>query len=253
MALKFKGTDGYVDCGVVSVVIPADRFTLELWISPGATEAEQDSNSGPMCKAESGIGWSWQLRHRTLRSLEGYLGFQANTSEGPKWVSVNQYLYPDVKYYIMVVFDGTNLSMFVNNALTDQVAITGIVASNAPLLIGQDGWGGIYNGVVDEIRLSDIDRNEVERSVAWNTGVGNRFSVDEHTVALWHMDEGTGTLVHDETDVNDGLISGDVEWVTGLINGLPEPEPEPGLDIMSLMMIVVVVGMMGIMMRSALK
>lgn len=251
MALRFKGVDGYVDCGVNPVLNPASKFALELWLNPGATEAEQDSNSGPVCKAEAGLGWSWQLRYKTLESLEGYMGFQVSTPEGPKWVSVNQYLLPGAKYYIAVVFDRTYLSMFVNNVLTDQIAITGIVASNTPLLIGQDGWDNIYNGIADEIRLSDIDRNEVERSLAWNGGAGNRFSVDEHTIALWHMNEGEGTAVHDETDINNGLISGDVEWVAGLINGLPGPEP--GFDISSLMMTVMVVVVMAMFMSTVLE
>ncbi len=253
MALKFNGVSGHVDCGSNPILNPAGKFTLELWMNPSATEAEQVSNSGPICKADDGaLGWSWQLRYRTTDTPEGYLGFQVNTPEGPVWVSVNQNLLPGYKYYIAVVYDGTNLSMLVNNVLTDQVAISGVEATDAPLLIGQDGWGSIFNGVVDEGRFSDIDRSDAERLAAWNGGVGTKFVIDGNTIALWHMDTGVGTTVYDGTGINNGLISGDVEWVAGLIS-----EPQiPGTDLSSILeamvIVMIVVMMMGIITRREL-
>jgi hypothetical protein len=45
---------------------------------------------------------------------------------------------------------------------------------------------GGFEGLIDEIRISNIFRYFVQYEVP------KRFKPDEHTVALWHFDEGPG-------------------------------------------------------------
>ncbi len=40
------------------------------------------------------------------------------------------------------------------------------------------------------------------------------YQVDANTAALWHFDEGSGTIVHDETGINNGSLTSSLRWTT---------------------------------------
>ncbi len=97
------------------------------------------------------------------------------------------------------------------------------------------------DGKIAQVRISNIVRTLEEITANWNGGKGRKFELDEHTVGLWHMDEGSGNTIYDETDNhNDGTIQG-AGWVEGfgfphsveagsLLGALTEAEAGSGAD-----------------------
>lgn len=153
-ALAFDGVDGYVDCGHNANLDLKDKISILLWIKPNAA-GEGGPNAGPVCKAESGVDWSWQLRYNAPGG-GNYMGFQFNGDpEGSTWVSVKQNLSPGEWYHIAGTFDGTTLKCYLNGIDKDTNQISAIKSGNSTLFIGQDGWGNIFNGTIDEVRIYD--------------------------------------------------------------------------------------------------
>ena len=100
------------------------------------------------------------------------------------------------------------------------------------------------DGKIAQVRISNIVRTLDEITANWNGGKGRKFELDEHTVGLWHMDEGSGNTIYDETDNhNDGTIQG-AGWVEGfgfphsveagsLLGALTEAEAGSGADVLT--------------------
>jgi hypothetical protein len=149
-ALQFDGIDDYVDCGNDASLDITDAITIELWLNPNVA-GEGGPNAGPVAKAETGVDASWQLRYNAPGD---YMGFQFNGDpEGSTWVSVNQNLTPGEWYHIAGTFDGTTIRCYLNGLETDTNLLSAIKSGNATLFIGQDGWGNIFNGAIDEVKI----------------------------------------------------------------------------------------------------
>jgi hypothetical protein len=89
-------------------------------------------------------------------------------------------------------------------------SITEIGTLEQPLLIGRRQGADGFIGQIDEVRISNVVRY-TENFTPLTT-----FSADANTVALWHFDEGVGTVVHDASgNGNDGEIIG-ATWVDTL-------------------------------------
>jgi hypothetical protein len=74
------------------------------------------------------------------------------------------------------------------------------------------GPGGLhYDGVIDEIRISSTLRyaDDFEPEAV-------AFADDADTIALWHLDTGSGSFALEEGDDYPGLVQGG-EWVGGIV------------------------------------
>lgn len=72
--------------------------------------------------------------------------------------------------------------------------------------------GYFFNGKIDEMRVSDVVR------YAGNFTPDESFVVDGNTVSYWKFDEGTGSVLVDETASHNGALEGSPEpsWVAGV-------------------------------------
>jgi len=153
-ALDFDGAGDYVDCGNDTSLNLTDEITIEIWVKPNVA-GEGGANVGPVCKAESGIDWSWQLRYNAPGG-GNYMGFQfSGNPEGSTWVSVKENLSPGEWYYIVGTFDGVYIRCYLNAVEKDTNQISAITGGNSKFFIGQDGWDNFFNGVIDEIKIYD--------------------------------------------------------------------------------------------------
>jgi len=64
-----------------------------------------------------------------------------------------------------------------------------------------------FQGLIDEVRISSV----VRYTESFEADLGP-FRVDDDTIALWHFDEGEGTLFRDAATGYDGTLE-DVDWV----------------------------------------
>ena len=58
-----------------------------------------------------------------------------------------------------------------------------------------------FDGLIDEMRISGVERYK-QSVMGGKIDVKNRFQADEHTVALWHFDEGPRSLVYQDDSGN---------------------------------------------------
>jgi hypothetical protein len=159
-ALEFSGTSDFVDCGSDESLNITGPITIALWMRPAAA-GEGGPNAGPVCKAESGNTWSWQLRYNAPGG--NFMGFQfAGVPEGSTWVDVQENLSPGEWYHIAGTFDGTNIKCHLNGAETDSGTISGIRGGESTFFIGQDGWVNVFSGAVDEVRIYNHALSEAE-------------------------------------------------------------------------------------------
>ncbi len=150
--------------------------------------------------------------------------------------------------HVASVWDGTALSFFLNGKRhefkTDgrrQFARElpgGLQGSNFPFFVGADPGGYVkwkdinrlFAGQIDEVRISNIARYTNDFKPA------ARFEPDEHTLALYHFDEGAGDVLKDSSgNGHHGKIVG-ATWVKGADLGpaiptwQPTPEQQAFLD-----------------------
>ena len=160
-ALEFDGVGAFVDCGGDESLNLTDALTIELWMKPNSA-GEGGPNAGPVCKAIAAGNWNWQLRYNAPGS---FMGFQFNAG-GSKWISVQQNLEPEEWHHITGTYDGSDAVCYLNGDETDRLSIPAITSSNDPLLIGQDGWINVFDGIVDEVRIYSraLSENEVKQN-----------------------------------------------------------------------------------------
>ncbi len=69
-----------------------------------------------------------------------------------------------------------------------------LVIGGVPAALGGDRWVVPVRGRVGEVRVSSTARYPIRQDAVYESysidTVAGRFEVDEHTVALWHFDEG---------------------------------------------------------------
>jgi len=157
-ALEFHGLGApggggdYIDCGNDASLDVTGPISLALWIRPDADDPEgQGTETAPMAKAMSGVGWSWQVRYGWGSPLP-YMAFTFNTSPRA-WAYVGQNLVQGEWCHIACSHDGETLKCYLDGAETDSTAMGQITSSEAPVLIGSDGWGCDWIGGIDEVAM----------------------------------------------------------------------------------------------------
>jgi len=160
-ALEFDGSSAFVDCGGDDSLNLTEALTIELWMKPNSA-GEGGPNAGPICKAIAGGSWNWQLRYNAPGS---FMGFQFNAG-GSKWISVQENLKAGEWYHITGTYDGSDAMCYLNGVEKEKISMPAINDSTDPVLIGQDGWVNVFDGVVDEVRIYDrpLSPNEVEQN-----------------------------------------------------------------------------------------
>jgi len=108
-------------------------------------------------------------------------------------------------HHIAGTYDGVNLKIYEDGVEVTQGQSGSISTSNNNLVIGGGYSNEIFNGWVDEVRISKVARTII--------GVPEEpFTSDFDTVGLWHFDESIGTTAYDSSGNNNhGTLNG-VNW-----------------------------------------
>jgi hypothetical protein len=235
MAMEFHGLGApggggdYIDCGNDASLDITGPISLALWIKPGAEDPEgQGTETAPMAKAMSGVGWSWQVRYG-WNSPQPYMAFTFNTSPRA-WAYVGRNLEKDEWVHIACSHDGETLKCYLDGVETDSTPMGQITSSEAPILIGSDGWGCDWIGAIDEVAIynRDLSVGEIRflagfrRTTPENLVLNPSFEEDEAVLddpaweqwATWNPAEGAGSnAAIVDTDAADGARSLRIEPV----------------------------------------
>ncbi len=242
-ALEFDGVGNYVDCGDKTdfEFAAGVSFTLEAWYKGQWSE---DIVNALITKGYHSTSAQNPLYIMYLADITGLgggtagdvrLGLMMRDSGGanvlnPSILKSTTNVADGNWHYLAIVIDKTEDKAYVyvdgiQEASVDIISDVAAGVNTAPLVL-MNHYNRYTPGIVDEVRISNIARAPAEITASWNAEAGERFVVDGDTVALWHMDEGSGGTIFDETaNDNDGTISGAI-WVAGF----PFPaEAPPGV------------------------
>jgi len=136
--------------------------------------------------------------------------------------TVDMHAYLNQWLYVAGTYDGSGsdagIHLYLNGVSVKDYSETrgeyiAMAPHGSPVYIGHGYCWAPFNGMMDEVRVSSKVRSQAEITAAWNNGNGRSFEVDGDTVALWHMDEGEGSIIYDESaNDNDASITG-ASWV----------------------------------------
>ena len=129
-------TQGQIDCGQGFNVGGLTAFTVGMWFSPyDATRGFLIGQAGQYC-LQLGAG--------------NTLSFQVNTSSLATCTSPNDSVLENCRNFVMAVYDGSALYLYLNGALSAKIVQSGAVAEG----MGDVLVGAIpFNGIVAEIML----------------------------------------------------------------------------------------------------
>lgn len=222
-ALYFNGTDQYVDClSDASISSFPNGITLEAWIYPTTFGANFWEDT---ILSKEGAG----THGYCLRSGgNGIIDFAASPGawDSSKHVaSSDNALSLNTWQHVAGTYDGTIMVLYVNGVNAGSLVTNHELAdTDGNLWLGASmSWGRYFNGAIDEVRIWDYARSQVNIQNAMNSSLtGNESGLK----AYYKMSDGTGIILSDsQTDgLNDGTLNGmdNSNWVSGFV---PETLP----------------------------
>jgi len=218
--LSFDGIDDYVNCGSDSSIdnIWDGGGTFAAWIN---FASDGQGNSGRVIDKDK---WRLYIRWEQGGMCQLALFVTFDTTSG-MWRSTTRDVAINQWHFVVITYNADSADndpiIYVDGdveAVTEDSTPEGTRTSDAgeSLYLGNISSGiRTFDGLIDEARISNKIRTATEISDIWNNGNGVQFEVDANTAALWHMNEGEGSTIYDETDNdNDGSITG-ASWADG--------------------------------------
>ena len=213
----FNGNGDYIDCGNdVSLQIRGD-ITIEAWVNMGSPNGLRRIVSKD----------DLTNRNYYLHTLNG-VPFVGIFQSGMELKTIGTTDLRNTGWrYIVGVNDGTNLMIYVDGIL-EKSEVKGGTIDNDPVnfLVGSRGGTEYFNGIIDEVRISNVARNPEEIRQTYQAGIvirGGQAQLGENeigpgpgSVGYWSFDEGRGDKAYDGSgNGNDGAVKG-AEWVEGI-------------------------------------
>jgi len=239
-ALKFDGSDDYVKVDDAPTLDMTDEITIEAWVKLNELNRRQCFVGKRHGVAASQIGYLLKMGDDNSLALQ-FNGFGYNAG----------ILKADVWQHVAGTYDGSTINLYINGVNIGSENHSGsITSNNAPVYLGAfyySSFTNLLNGELDEIAIYNkaMTKNEIAQQYqrtknnnrteqdsyggSWfddfeddsgiEGGLGTeRLEADEHTVGLWHFDEGTGNEAKDVSgNVNDGTLTNmeEEDWVEG--------------------------------------
>ena len=207
-AATFDGTADFVNLGQV-LFQDGDKLTIGAWIKPSVLSGTQTilMKNGPF--------------------LFRLINDKLHGSIYPPWTYITGTisLSVDEWQYVMMIYDGVNISLYVNGQFDDSVPKTGNLASNGCLQIGRQTSGSCsgdpdnyFNGSIADVRIWDraLASDEITDLAT------NGSPINEGLVGWWPLSEGAGADIYDVANpgVGDDVVTnGDFETDSGWTKG----------------------------------
>ncbi len=208
-ALSFD-VGSVVECGYDSSLEPGAAITIEVWLKMPDNGVYQ----GIVAK-KSFAEWNENKGYTLAIRDNGQLMGKVGTAEA---ISSNAVICDNRWHYLVMTWrNGDWVRLFIDGVEPSywrQEGTTNPEPSTDRLRIGQYYSDWSIRAVIDEVRISRVACSGPEITASWNSGQGQRFLRDASTIALWHMDEGSGPWIYDETGINHGLIT-NTAWTEG--------------------------------------
>ena len=204
-ALNFDGHNDYVEIPFTPSLYILDgnkSFAFSVWLKIDALPTQTTNKHFSIFSQIAGIGAgrTWLYIDKDTNEIRANI-FASDLSSG---------IIPEIGtwYFVVLNYDGTNLSIYVNGDLKASLSTTVDEYADGSYIIGTNKYldSQFLPGSVDEIKLYN--------KTLTNEEIVNEFRSGS-LVAYWPMDENSGTTIYDETvNNNDGTVNGAV-WTIG--------------------------------------
>jgi len=219
-ALKFDGTNDYVNCGSGSAFhITGNQITIEAWIYTDNINQTWQKVAG---KQTGDVGiYSLVIESNTKKpALWLRIGTTGGSIQGwGRRVIANTALEQDKWYHIAATYDGTTASIYINGKLDNSTPCTGDINadSSIPFYIGKNNISAHFNGRIDEVRLWDVGRTADQIRANMYKEIGTHTNLK----AYYKMSDGSGTSLTDNSgnDNTGTLTNGPIWKVSGCFAG----------------------------------
>ncbi|MBI1805296.1 MAG: T9SS type A sorting domain-containing protein [Ignavibacteriae bacterium] len=211
-ALRFDGVNDYVNVINSASLNPANNITIEAWIyfESGGTGnpriISKESSPGSYGLWLNGTGTSRTLGFQVVAVYQNfYYYYTLNTSS---------FLNATTWYHVAGVYDGTNLSIYVNGSLVASTVHSGTLRpSTIDVNFGRKSVSAFdqFKGLIDEVRIWNVPRTglQIQQNMS-QCLVGNESGL----VGYWKFDEGTGNVAADFSGHgNSGTLTNGPVWV----------------------------------------
>jgi len=150
---------------------PPNQITIEAWIKP-------ESLAGPTT-GRIVTKWTYGGIHPgySFYRSSSIFGFQLNVNNVLKSGSYSSTITTGNWYHLVMSYDNTSIAGYKNGAFVSSVAASGsLTHTGAVLYIGRYSGGEYFDGLIDEVRISDIGRNASWIETTYNTQNGTNGS-----------------------------------------------------------------------------
>jgi len=210
MALQFDGSNDFIRSAGAIALCPAATYSIEFklkYLFATSSVSEKGYMAfGGASPTDGGVTTIFLQRNGEAHRMYfgGYTDDSANTT-----------MVQNTWYDFYLGHDNTNNKAYFGfNGTVREVTDAQNHNTAAQVFWLGAGYAAYFNGIFDEVRVSNNIRH-----TANFTPSEVRYEADANTIALWHMDEGSGTLVADASASNfDLTIAGDTtapSWVSG--------------------------------------
>jgi len=216
-ALELDGSDSYVEVPglrfkALPLTIEANVSFYSAVVTQDATEPEKNERIA-LGLADDNSSLVVATRHQN-NVFWRYLGSGTGRMAGAwkKDVPLYEQSIAEKRIHHLAICSSGNFlyTVFIDGkkGATYRVSTPG---HNWRLLLGSDASRkGPWHGTIDEVRVSSVARYDEDFEPP---RTDERFQRDEHTLALYHLDEGQGNLVHDSSgNGHHGRIVG-ANWI----------------------------------------
>ncbi len=210
-ALSFDGDGDYVIIQDSPSLDMTSGFTISAWIylenytewASIVTKGTDDNNytihqSGPAGGSDF-----------------GHLRFTGASPALPLYLESDTQVPLNEWHHVAVTYDGTTLTFYLDGIADGSGLLPGPLTPNTePLHIGADFPGGdeFWYGAIDEVKIWNIALSAKHVRTAMNGHSSPRANA---LAGIWTFSEGSGGTVDDRsTNRNDGVLVGDVTWIT---------------------------------------
>jgi ABC-type dipeptide/oligopeptide/nickel transport system permease subunit len=200
-SLNFDGTNDYVNCGNASSLNMTGSITIEAWINADTWNA--NAWGGTIVSKDNTDNTGYALRCGNNGMLSFVIG------SGGAWHEVlsGSIMSSGRWNYVVGVYDGATMSIYVNGVLAGQQSLTGSIGVSAlSMFIGNSpGYPTrFFDGKIDEVRLFNVARTEAQiRSDMCNTLTGTETGL----VNYWQFNNGLGTTLTDVEGTSNGTLT----------------------------------------------
>jgi hypothetical protein len=208
---------------------PPNQITLEAWIK--AESLTSPTTGRILTKWTYGGVYPGYSLYRSYSQF----GIQLNINNSLKSKSYSSTISTGVWHYVVMSYDNVSIKGYKDGAYVDALAASGsITHTGAVLYVGRYSGGEYFDGVIDEIRISDIGRNASWIETCYNTinGTSGFLTVGELQTTLSNIppvahnpqpaNNAVGIVINPTLSINASDFDGDtmnITWQTNATGG----------------------------------